>query len=248
MGICWPTEASGQQTEGAEPDNMDFTDEDMTDDFGPEEPSSYPSLLFDWGLTGLQRAPKAMDLTLWRSHILNGGIFYHIPLGTAPLMSIFGLSVSNADYMFKGKKTLVRDSTNRKVMVDAAQAIIPSDAEVGRCMFSINHIDFTGEFRLNSNKEEPQEGFYISLGGYIGFQLSPTMIIDYKEDNEEKTWINKESFNFNQFRYGVLARAGWNRFGIFYTQGFSNLFKSENNQIASKAIWPWSSGISINLL
>jgi hypothetical protein len=72
------------------------------------------------------------------------------------------------------------------------------------------------------------------------------MTIEYKEDKETKTWINQESFNINKLNYGITGRMGWNRFGLFYNQAFSNLFES-NNAIAKDSILPWSAGITLSL-
>ena len=236
---------SAQDSERKTPIDVFKEDEDAQVDIL----TPYTTLVVDWGVTLLQNAPSNMDLILWRSRVLSGSFYYNIPIGTSHFMTSFGVGMSNADYLFKSDSILDRrDAQNRKTGIKPAKNVIAGNTKtkIQKTIFSINHADFIGEFSFNLNKEEPQEGFFVAVGGYIGFQFSPTTSIYYKEDDQNKVRITKESFNTRKYRYGTIARIGWNRFGAFYKHTLSGLF--DENGPSQDTILPFSIGISINLL
>jgi hypothetical protein len=214
-------------------------------------PNTYADLLIEWGLTGLQKAPKRMALKTWQSRILTGKLFYNIPISTSHFMASFGMAFSEADFMLdkiggkEGSYYALNHSEGNKTKLIKADSIL-NNGNITRTMLSVKYFDFIFETRFNGNREEPQEGFFIAVGTYIGFQFWPSMTIHYKEDKEVKTWTNQEQFGINKLNYGVTGRIGWNRFGLFYTQALSNLFES-NNGISKQPILPWSAGITLSL-
>ena len=220
-------------------------------------PTRYATLVIDWGITSFYKTPENLAINFWRSRTASGSIYYNIPLGASHFMSSWGIGMSNIDYFFKthyaepnNEKTkfyytIARDRSNRKIVSKLAKNVIPNVPIIKKSVLNINYIDIITELKFNSNKEEPQEGFSLSVGAKIGWQFSPSTIIQYEEDQEDKILISKESFNLNKFRYGVLTRLGWGRFGVVYTQTLSEMFKDGNIQ---NEIFPWSVGISINLL
>ena len=167
-------------------------------------------------------------------------------------MASFGLAFSDADFMLdkiggkEGSYYTLNHSGSNKTHLIKADSIMNNGGEVTQTMLSVKYFDFIVETRFNGNREEPQEGFFVAVGGYIGFKFFPSMTIHYKEDKEAKTWINQEQFGINKFNYGVTGRIGWNRFGLFYTQALSNLFES-NNGVSEQPILPWSAGITLSL-
>jgi hypothetical protein len=217
-------------------------------------PLNYTSLVVDWGITSFtsfQDLPRDMDLSFWGSRVLGGAIYYNIPIAKSHFMASFGVGLSNADYTFKSERTLDRDAqtTDSKrgtKIKPASQVVTGKNTEIQKSKFSMNYVDLIGEIRINFNKEEPREGFFIAIGGNIGYQFSPSTSIYYKQDDENKIQITKESFNIRKYRWGVLARIGWNRFGIVYNQTLSGLFNDKGP--TQNDILPFSVGISINLL
>lgn len=232
-------------------DSKDFDEEtDAAYDLEPEILSNYASLTVNSGISSLLRAPQNMDLTFWRSRELGATFYYNIPIKSSHFMVSCGANISNADYVFReAKYTLNRQdgSSPRKTEICSTSKVIPKDAKVQKSVLYVWHTNFITEFRFNSDKEEPQEGFFVTVGANIGFQFSPSTSIQYKEDDEDKTRILEESFNLSKVRYGVLARVGWGRFGAFYHQALYPLFNNEG-PITPKSILPFSLGISINLL
>jgi hypothetical protein len=156
--------------------------------------------------------------------------------------------MADTDYTFKSAYTMVRGAgSDRKTKIEPVTNSIKvkSSTDIKSSIFSIKAAKFALEFRFNSNKEEPQEGFFIAVGGNIGFQFSPSTKIRYEEDKENKVRITQESYNFYKIHYGTVLRTGWNRFGLFYYQTLSTLFNADKGPEV-KRIYPFSVGISFN--
>jgi len=246
-----PTQAHAPQEESQGFDEE--IDTTYNDDLEPEFLSNYVSLTVKWGINSLLRAPQNMDLIFWRSRVVGANLYYNIPIKSSPFMVSCGADLYNADYLFKdaGYTLDRKKGTPRETTICPASKVIPTDtdAKVQKSELSIWYADFITELRFNSNKEEPQEGFFIAVGGNIGFQFSPATSIRYKEDGEDKTRTIQESFNLAKIRYGMLARMGWRRYGIFYHQTLSPLFNNKGPATPNnKSILPWSVGVSVNLL
>lgn len=223
---------------------------DATDVLEPEVLSNYAALTINWGIASLLQAPKNMDFIFWRSRLLGATLYYNIPVRNSHFMVSCGADLYNVDYLFKeGEYTIDRDASTRKTIVLPTSKVVPTFKKAEKSSLSIWHADFVSELRFNSNKEEPQEGFFIAIGGNIGFQFSPAVTIQYKEDKENKTQTIQESFNLSKLRYGVLTRMGWGRFGAFYQQTLSGFFNDQGPTTSTnKSILPFSVGVSVNLL
>lgn len=245
------------QAHALQQEPIDIDEEiDATYDLEPEILSNYASLTVNWGINFLRRAPKDMDLTFWGSRLAGANLLYNIPIKNSHFTVGCGINLSHADYSFKVDKkdsyTLDQTTTSpKKTIIRPASKvkITPAGVEIKKSVLSIWYTDFIAELRFNSNREEPQEGFFVAVGGHIGYQFPPTVSIQYEEDKEEKTRTMHERFNLSKVRYGVLARMGWGRFGAFYHQTLSPLFNDQGPDTPNnKSILPFSIGVSVNLL
>lgn len=103
-------------------------------------------------------------------------------------------------------------------------------------------------FRLNTNRQAPESGFALTVGCLLGMRWGlATQRISYKEDNEWKKVTESESFNLNDFRFGFMVRAGWERISIFYTQTLTGLFHKGMGPNGNK-ITSWSMGVSLSMI
>lgn len=208
-------------------------------------PPNYGSLVFEWGLGSLINVPKEMKLSHWGSRTTKGYLYYNVPIKESHFTFSPGIGIEAADYQFRDKYTLVR-SESRKTVLKPAQALLPNSPEIKKSSLAVKYTELVTELRLNANHGEPQDGFFVAVGGKIGLRWGASTIIRYREDSEDKSRITAESFNLSRIRYGLLARIGWGRFGAFYSQTLSSLFSAEGPSEAT--IRPFSIGISINLL
>jgi hypothetical protein len=210
--------------------------------------SNYMTLTVNWGINSLIRAPQHMDLAFWRSRVAGANVYYNIPIKSSHFTVSCGAGISNADYVFKeGKYMIDRDRSTKKTIIQPTSKVVPTGEKAEKSMLSIWYTDLIAELGFNSNKEEPQEGFFVAVGGNIGLQLSPSISVQYGEDKESKTQTLQERFNLSEIRAGLLARMGWGRFGAFYAQTLTPLFTNDQGP-TTKPILPFSIGISVNLL
>jgi len=246
-------QATSQELKNKDTADYDFVIKEE-DELQPEIPLRYTTLVFDYGIANLARVPEHMDVTFWGSTALHGSLYYNIPISKSHFMVSCGAGITNTKYTFHDDWTLARDdkdSDRKTTLKHATQVVKVKDSQSVKLkdsMFSINSANFILDLRFNSNKEEPQEGFFIAIGGNIGFQYWPSTKIRYEEDKENKVRITEESFNFSKVHYGAQARIGWSRYGLFYNQTLSEVFTTNKGPEGVKRILPFSVGVSINLL
>ncbi len=223
-------------------------DSEQIDPFFQEELfSPYASLVLDIGLTFLGNPPKHMQLHRMRSYNLAGSLYYNIPIRESHFMVSPGIGLFSETYSLKNQYTLTRDTSSRDTRLTKAETLLPSNVKVQSSTLNVKYVDLITEFRFNANRLEPEDGFFVAVGGKLGIRAgSAATTIDYKEDNQEKTRINQESYNLNMLHYGVLARMGWGRFGIFYSHTLSSLFNEKGP--SKETTLPFSIGLSLNLL
>ncbi len=243
LTFAYSPEASGldPKVEQINPDAFD-----LMEDWEPEILDNYLSLGINWGFASWIKAPDNMNLLFWKSRTFGGNLYYNIPIKTSHFLLRCGISLAHAKYSSKQLNTIVRkNKTFETTIIKPASTALAKRAEVKEAYCSILSTDFIAEFGFTSNKEEANEGFFVTVGCNLGMHLAPANTIDYQEDKESKTRIIEERFNIARLRYGLLARIGWGRFGAFYHQILSPLF---NEKGPDQSMRPFSFGISIDLL
>jgi len=229
-------------------DNQEALDEgEDYDEFDWATTSNYTSLELDWGANFLMQAPQKMEKTFWGSKSLGSCVYYNIPIKESHFLISAGLAYNHADYTFKNNYALTRSTSDRKkVVIQLANSLVEkTQKEIYTSSLSMHYVDFVLETRFVSNKLEPHEGFFVALGGNIGFQFSPSRFISYLADEEKKSLILKERFNLNKYHYGLHMKIGFYRFGLFYKQTISDLFAK--NGPSTKRILPFTVGLSFQL-
>jgi hypothetical protein len=208
--------------------------------------TNYASIVIDLGPDLLFNAPKTMKLNVLKLKWPNAYFYYNIPINESHFMISPGFGVGYNSYTFENNYTLTRDQTSRKTKIEKAQTLLNDSTTVTSSSLNVDYVDLVTEFRFNTNRLEPEDGFFVAVGGNLGIRVGASTTIQYKEDNQTKARTTEESFNLNRLRYGLIARIGWGRFGAFYSHTLSNLF---NNQGPTKNnIHPFSFGVSLNLL
>lgn len=219
---------------------------DLMDDWEAEKLDNYLSLGINWGFASWIKAPDNMNLLFWKSRTFGGNLYYNIPIKTSHFLIRFGINLAHAKYSSKQLNTIVRKNKEfETTIIKPASTVLTKRAEVKEAYCSMWSTDLIAEFGFKSNKEEANEGFFVTAGGNLGMHFAPATTIYYEEDKQSKTRTIEEKFNIARLRYGVLARIGWGRFGAFYHQILSPLF---NRKGPNQSMLPFSFGISIDLL
>jgi hypothetical protein len=220
--------------------------EEIDASFQEELFMNYASIVVDLGPDLLLNAPETMKLNLLKIKWPNLYLYYNIPIKESHFMVSPGLGFGRNRYTFKDEYTLARNKTSRHTELEKADSLLGNNPTINSSSLDVKYVDLVTEFRFNANRLEPQDGFFLAVGGNLGIRYDAYTTIEYKEDGQTKTHIIAESFNLNRLRYGLIARIGWGRFGAFYSHTLSNLF---NNQGPTKNnIHPFSFGVSLNLL
>lgn len=88
-----------------------------------------------------------------------------------------------------------------------------------------NYLDAIVEVRFSTNPNDPARSFKTSLGFKAGVLLNAFTKVKYSEGGEIKKIKDKQDWNINQFRYGVLLRAGVGNFNVFGYYSLTPIFK-----------------------
>ncbi|MEM7382996.1 MAG: hypothetical protein AAF400_01590 [Bacteroidota bacterium] len=169
---------------------------------------------------------------------------------TEPIIAVPGVN-ENPTEQVQGGSNLTTSST--PAGADAAAPTVSLGLRVDNNLLpvdlEVNYVELgLPVFRLNTNRQAPESGFALTVGCLLGMRLGrATQRISYKEDNEWKKVTESEPFNFNDFRFGFMVRAGWERINIFYTQTLTGLFHKGMGPNGNK-ITPWSMGVSLSIL
>lgn len=208
-------------------------------------PPHYGSLLVGGGLCFLIGAPSAMELAHLYSQAFSGHFYYNIPIKHYPFTVSIGPGMGLEDYQLTSNHTLTRDPS-RETILTPAKSLFNNRPEIKYARMAVKYVELVAELRFQANQQEPLNSFFIAIGGSLGMRYSPSTTIYHEEDSEQKTRITRESFNINKLRYGLIARIGWGRFGAFYTQTFSHLFRA--NKVKFQNPMSASAGISLSIL
>jgi len=73
--------------------------------------------------------------------------------------------------------------------------------------------------------DDPGRSFKVSLGFKFGVLYDSFTKIKYRQDSETKKLKDKQNYNLNPIRYGVLFRIGAGSFSAFANYTLSPLFK-----------------------
>ncbi len=68
---------------------------------------------------------------------------------------------------------------------------------------------------------------YLSAGTFAGYRISSHIKIKYRLDRKREKLKTPGDFSLNDFRYGLMARAGYRRFQVFCNYDLQSMFKEE---------------------
>ena len=204
------------------------------------------SLMVDFGFNFLRDEPATVELGVWGSRIFNAFYLYNIRLGSSRFMLSPGIGLGFENYKFNNNFTLTRSGHDRSVALAPASSILPQSNEIKKSKLSTSYVDIGTEIRFSMNRENPQKGFFMALGGKIGILISAHTKVSYMEDGQRKKVKTKETFELNPIRYGVYGRVGKGKFSLFYYQAFSELFQKDKGPDSTNTT-PFNLGLSFAL-
>lgn len=204
--------------------------------------------------------PSAMDVKLWGSTSTQLGYMYPAKIGNSNFTFNGGLALSFENFSFRNGKTLTYfedDSVGNTLTVatansDSAYGFMPV---VRNSRFATTYLDIPIEFRWYANPaKRGSGGFYVALGGYVGYRLGARNVINYTDPDGEKGVVFKEEWQLNQFRAGASFRVGVAGFGAFARYQLTPLFQAdqapffrESNGASRYTGAPFTFGLTIDI-
>jgi hypothetical protein len=207
--------------------------------------------LIDFGVSLFSDAPDTLGLATLRSRAVNIYYLYRIPLGESAFSFHSGFGLGFENFMFSDDVTLrmVGDDTEVAGLNQYITTITQRNAQnIRKSKLNANYFDIPLELRFNTNRESPNRGFRVSVGGRVGVLFDSKTKFKYEVDDNTKIAKFKESFSLNRFRYGVSGRLGIGSFSVFYYQNLSNLFRSGRGPDGTEETKSFMTGISFALL
>ncbi len=170
------------------------------------------------------------------------GIYYTKRIGAGDFLSIYpGVGFGLEKFGFEEDVTLGFDSEGN-VMFDS----ISSLGSIKKTKLAVNYLEVPLEFRIYPFRSKDGSGFFIGLGGSLGVRFESHTKVKY-EDTAEDNFLTKErnDFNLNPIRAGVIGRIGSKGINAFYRMYFTELFDPGLGPNDIKAT-PFTVGIAIN--
>jgi hypothetical protein len=181
----------------------------------------------EFGFNRALSAPVDFDLYFWGSRTFNFYYQYDLRLFKSPFSLVPGIGLSLERYRFKDNYAVGYTNSDHEQVV-----MIPPDKlaqpQIQKSMLITNYIELPLELRYTLNPEDPSRSFHIGVGGRIGWMYDSFNKIKYKEDAEVKILKDKQNFNLNRVRYGLLGRLGFGGFSMFCYYNLSPLFEKGN--------------------
>ena len=97
--------------------------------------------------------------------------------------------------------------------------------ELKRNRLAITYLEAPLEFRFYPNKTVNGEGFFVSFGAALGVKIVSKTKIKYKLGGANLKEVNVANFGLSDFRYGILARVGFEKVNAFMKYYLSNVWR-----------------------
>jgi hypothetical protein len=167
---------------------------------------------------------EGFNTNFFGSRTVNLYYFYDHQIGKSNFSVHPGIGFGLERYKFNNDKTLGYDAEDSLQMIPVSE-VLPTASSIKKTGLITNYIDVPLEVRFSSNPNDPSRSFKVSLGFKFGVLYDSFTKIKYREDSETKKIKDKQNYNLNPIRYGVLFRIGAGVFSAYANYTLSPLFK-----------------------
>jgi len=186
------------------------------------------------GKTAMPAKYGYLDLNYGKSIMINFNLIEkHVKLYKENIALTTGLGLQFNRYSFS-RSTQLQSNTDSLYAVDTK-----IDYKKNLLRMTYLTLPILLEFNTNSN---PNKSFHIAFGPLLAYRLGrPKLVQKFETLNGDANLTLKNSFNVNDFQYGLTARIGYGKVNLFATYDFSNQFK--NNK--TLAVQPFHVGFTL---
>ncbi len=191
--------------------------------FGQEEkrlqqPDIPGDIMLDLGFNSLMKNNELINTKIFPSRSF--GIYY---MAKRQLSDRF---IFNPAIGFTFEKIGFADRANYQL--NALKIISWDTVEVGelkRNRLAITYLETPLELRFYPDKTVNGEGFFVSFGGILGLKIVAKTKIKYKLGGTNFKEVNVANFGLSDFRYGIVARIGFEKVNAFLKYYLSDVWR-----------------------
>lgn len=189
--------------------------------------------------------PSEFELGFFGSRTANIYYQYDFRLFNSPFSIVPGVGLSLERFAFKNDYTIQDSDGNISMLAPTATGAYPG---IKRSLLVTNYIDVPVEIRYTVNADDPTRSFKVGVGGRIGYMYDSFAKIKYSENSQTKLIKDKQDYNLNKVRYGLIGRMGFGNVTFFGYYNLSPLFEKgkglQTNNV-SNDFNTWTVGISL---
>jgi hypothetical protein len=207
-------------------------------------------LFLELGFNTLNNKPSELNTEFFQSRTFN--IYYQYPVKIFGDKSGFtfnpGIGVASDKFAFQGGKNLFNNPSvgpNSSQLLGVTE-VYGDDITVNKNNVGINILEIPLEFRYHFNKNNYDKSVRFAFGGKVGYLFQAQTKISYTDNGLERKIKDRQSFGFNQFRYGVHARLGFPGFNLWGYYGLNEVFQKDKGPFNTQAT-QLNFGVSIAL-
>lgn len=149
---------------------------------------------------------------------------------------VTGMGIQLKSYRLDKNTTLQKESSG---LVTLQSLFFDSNQKSKFSMVYLN-VPLLIEFQIPVNHYANR--IYLSAGTFAGYRISSHTKIKYHLDRKREKLKTPGDFSLNDFRYGLMARAGYRRFQFFCNYDLQSMFKEESGM---PSIHPFTVGITL---
>jgi len=150
--------------------------------------------------------------------------YYDIQIGASSFSIHPGIGVGLERYKFNNDRTLGYIAGPSSAF-DTLRMVPSPFSSLKKSQLITNYVDIPFEVRFSANPNDPNRSFKVSAGFKFGVLYDSFTKQKYRENSETKKLKDKQNYNLNPIRYGVLLRIGAGNFSAYGYYGISSLFK-----------------------
>jgi hypothetical protein len=214
-------------------------------------PNIKGDLFLELGFNTLNNKPSELNTEFFKSRTFN--VYYQYPINIFGEKSGFsfnpGIGIASDKFAFTGGEALFN---NPEVGPNSSQLLPVTEVygdniKVGTNNVGVNFLEVPLEFRYHFNRNNYDKSIRLALGGKVGYLFQAQTKIAYNDsDGLERKIKDRQSFGFNEFRYGAYARLGFPGFNLWGYYGLNEVFQKNKGPFNTQAT-QFNFGVSIAL-
>ncbi|TPE45888.1 outer membrane beta-barrel protein [Pontibacter mangrovi] len=207
--------------------NVDFPDrstQDTAEETAHEEVYKATRTGFDVDLgfnTFTEQGQNTADLKPWGSRYVSLNFRLKSQIGgqKSPFHLVSGLEFAFNNYMFEDN-IIVQDIDNMTYFT------VDPERNYEKSKLTHSSVNLPLMASLEFKRDNGKDGFSIGAGPFIGYRLGSHLKLKYEEEGKTQKDKIRDSFNLNDFQYGVEGVIGYGGVDLFAKYNMNNLFKN----------------------